>query len=43
MHGFGTHIWEDGRKYEGYYKYDRKCGAGKYYWPDGKIFEGTWV
>jgi hypothetical protein len=38
MHGKGTYIWEDGRRYEGEYKNDIKHGPGKYYWPDGKKF-----
>lgn len=38
MHGYGVHIWEDGRKYEGNYVMDKKDGAGKYFWPDGKRF-----
>jgi hypothetical protein len=38
MHGKGTYIWENGRKYQGEYFNDKKHGSGKYYWPDGKVF-----
>lgn len=36
MHGKGTYIWEDGRKYEGCYNKDKKEGFGTYTYPDGR-------
>ena len=42
MHGHGTYRWKDGRKYEGYYEYDKKHGFGVYEWADGRKYEGNW-
>lgn len=32
MHGKGTIVWADGRKYEGGYKDDKKHGYGVFTW-----------
>ena len=42
MHGKGTTIWPDGRKYIGEYKHDKKDGNGLYIWADGKKYDGNW-
>ena len=42
MEGFGIYIWNDGRKYEGQYKDDKKHGYGLYIWADGRRYEGYW-
>mmetsp|Transcript_1127 Transcript_1127/g.1136 ORF Transcript_1127/g.1136 Transcript_1127/m.1136 type:complete len:89 (-) Transcript_1127:31-297(-) len=42
MHGFGTFLWSDGRKYEGDYENDIKHGHGVFTWPDGKVYDGEW-
>ena len=38
----GVYTWQDGRKYEGEYKDDKKHGYGVYTWQDGRIYEGYW-
>jgi len=43
MHGFGTYIWQDGRKYEGHYRHNKKHGDGTYTYSDGSKYEGEWV
>ena len=43
MHGYGIYTWRDGRRYEGYYKDDKKEGFGIYIWEDGRKYEGEWV
>jgi hypothetical protein len=42
MEGVGVYIWNDGRKYEGQYKDDKKHGYGVYNWADGRTYEGYW-
>lgn len=42
MEGFGVYLWKDGRRYEGQYHNDKKCGYGIYYWTDGRKYEGWW-
>ena len=42
MEGYGIYIWNDGRKYEGEYKDDKKHGFGIYIWADGRRYEGYW-
>ena len=42
MEGMGVYIWNDGRKYEGQYKDDKKHGFGVYTWADGRSYEGYW-
>jgi hypothetical protein len=38
--GYGTQIWPDGAKYEGYWKNNKAHGRGKFWHVDGDIFEG---
>ena len=42
MDGFGIYTWQDGRKYEGQYKKDKKHGNGVYTWADGRKYDGEW-
>ena len=42
MEGMGIYIWNDGRKYEGQYKDDKKHGFGVYTWADERCYEGYW-
>lgn len=42
MEGIGIYVWNDGRKYEGQYKDDKKHGFGVYNWADGRCYEGYW-
>ena len=39
-HGFGTNIWPDGSKYEGYYKDNKEHGQGILYDINGDMYEG---
>ena len=43
MHGFGNYVWQDGRKYEGEYKFNKKHGEGTYTYSDGSKYRGQWV
>ncbi len=43
MEGLGVYTWQDGRKYEGEYLYDKKHGYGVYIWSDGRVFKGNWL
>ena len=43
MEGLGIYVWNDGRKYEGQYKDDKKHGFGVYTWADGRCYEGYWL
>jgi hypothetical protein len=42
MEGIGIYHWEDGRKYEGYYRNDKKHRYGIYKFADGRIYAGYW-
>ena len=42
MHGYGEFIWVEGKKYAGFYKFDKKEGFGIYYWPNNRFFVGFW-
>ena len=43
MDGYGVYTWlQDGRKYEGHYKNDKKHGQGIYTWADGRKYDGQW-
>lgn len=42
MEGMGIYFWQDGRKYQGQYKDDKKHGFGQYIWADGRTYEGYW-
>ena len=43
MHGFGVYTWQDGRRYEGQYSYNKKHGKGTYTYSDGSKNQGEWV
>ena len=43
MHGHGSYVWKDGRRYEGFYEFDKKHGYGVYEWADGRKYEGNWA
>ena len=43
MHGFGNYVWQDGRRYEGYYRFNKKHGQGTYTYSDGSKYRGEWV
>lgn len=42
MEGVGCYLWNDGRRYEGEYKDDKKHGFGVYQWADGRVYYGYW-
>ena len=42
MDEFGVYQWQDGRRYEGFYKDDKKHGYGLYTWSDQKKYAGFW-
>lgn len=42
MHGEGEYTWEDGRRFKGNYKNDKKHGYGEYTWADGRVYLGYW-
>lgn len=42
MDGRGVFIWDDGRKYTGDYKEDKKEGYGVFEWADGRKYKGFW-
>lgn len=42
MHGSGTYTWDDGRRYQGDYKDDKKHGFGAYMLVDGRVYYGNW-
>jgi len=39
----GVYKWQDGREYNGQWKYDKKNGRGIYKWPDGSNYDGKWI
>jgi len=41
-HGYGVQVWQDGARYEGYWKHNKACGKGKFWHVDGDVFEGEW-
>ena len=43
MHGKGVFKWNDGRIYEGSYKYGRKNGFGVFTYQDGRNIKGKWI
>lgn len=36
-------VWQNGEKYEGYYKQDKRHGEGTYIWPSGATFQGNFI
>ena len=36
-------MWQDGAKYEGYWKNDMANGRGRLIHADGDVYEGFWV
>lgn len=38
--GFGTQVWPDGSRYEGYWANDKANGQGKLVHADGDVYEG---
>jgi hypothetical protein len=42
MEGMGVYTWQDGRRYEGEYKDDKKHGYGIYTWADLRQYQGAW-
>jgi len=42
MNGKGLLIWDDGKKYEGYFVNDKREGRGTFTWPDGRKYIGEW-
>ena len=36
------YTWQDGRKYEGQYRDDKKHGFGIYSWADMREYQGMW-
>jgi hypothetical protein len=42
-HGKGIQIWNDGSKYEGYWRRDKANGKGRLIHADGDMYEGEWV
>lgn len=42
MHGQGTFIWKDQKKYFGQFIMDKREGQGTLLWPDGRKFTGEW-
>ena len=35
-------MWQDGRKYEGQYQFNKKHGHGTYTYSDGSKYRGEW-
>ena len=35
-------MWQDGRRYEGHYRYNKKHGEGTYTYSDGSKYRGEW-
>jgi hypothetical protein len=42
-HGFGTFVWNDGSKYEGFWHNGKACGKGRLINAVGGVYEGDWV
>ena len=41
--GYGTQVWPDKSKYEGYWKNDMANGKGRLTYENGEIYEGWWA
>ena len=42
MNGFRSNSFEDGSKYEGFYKAGKYDGCGEFYWSNGDKYIGNW-
>ena len=42
MDGYGEFFWNDGKKYYGFYKEDKRDGFGIYYQSDKILYIGFW-
>ena len=42
FHGQGHYIWNDGREYNGQWKYNMIEGEGVFKWKDGRKYEGEY-
>ncbi len=42
MEGYGEFYMNDGKKYFGFFKGDKREGFGIYYWPENKFYIGFW-
>lgn len=42
MHGEGTLIWKDKKKYQGSFVNDKREGHGTFSWTDGRKYVGEW-
>ena len=40
MHGKGSFMWPDGRRYIGEYSNDKKEGFGEFFWADNSQYSG---
>ena len=43
MHGKGVLIWNDGKRYDGEFKNDKRQGKGVFTWKDGRVYDGEWA
>ena len=41
-HGKGEQVWDDGSRYEGYWKNDMANGKGRLTYENGEVYEGQW-
>jgi len=42
MYGYGECLYNDGKKYCGFFKMDKKNGFGILFWPKNKYYIGFW-
>ena len=42
MHGIGTYLWPDDKRYEGEFVQGQREGKGVIYCPNGEKYEGYW-
>ena len=42
IHGMGTYIWNENKKYVGEFRNGKKHGFGKFYLNGELVYEGTW-
>lgn len=42
MHGHGTLMWKDGKRYDGEFANDKRDGKGVFVWQDGRQYNGEW-